>query len=81
MYRRGISAILALLCFTVSAFSQGTTSRLLGVVTDASGAAVVNANVTLTNEGTSTAFAATTGANGAYAFEAIQPGTYASPRP
>ena len=77
MNSRGIAVFIASLCFAVSAFSQGTTSRLLVVVTDSSGAAVANANVTLTNEGTSAVFTSATGANGAYAFESIQPGSYA----
>ncbi len=66
----------ALVAFSLSAFSQGTTSRLLGLVTDSSSASVANANVTLTNEGTAAAFNAKTGANGAYTFDSIQPGLY-----
>ncbi len=76
MLSRVYSAILPLCLFSLSAFAQGTTSRLLGVVSDPSGAAVANANVTLTNEGTSVAFAASTSASGAYLFDSIQPGVY-----
>ena len=69
-------ALVAISTLTLPSFAQGTTSRLLGVVTDSSGAAIVNANVTLTNEGTAAAFATVTGANGAYTFDALQSGLY-----
>src|SRR5258706_7912130 len=65
-----------LLCATTALFAQGTTSRVIGVVEDASGASVVNANVTLTNEGTGVSFKAQTSQSGTYAFEAIQAGSY-----
>lgn len=67
----GITLIAAL-----AAFPQGTTSRLVGVVTDSSGATVAGAQVRLINEGTNTAFIANTADNGAYSFEAIQSGVY-----
>jgi hypothetical protein len=67
----GITLIAAL-----AAFSQGTTSRLVGVVTDTTGASVAGAQVRLLNEGTNVAFAANTAENGAYSFEAVQSGTY-----
>src|SRR6266850_1490508 len=57
-------------------FGQGTTSRVIGVVEDSSGASVVNAHVTLTGEGTGVSFQARTSVSGTYAFEAIQPGSY-----
>ena len=67
----------SLLCLLSSAlFGQGTTSRLVGVVTDSSGAAMANATVKLTNEGTRAVFSTTTGSGGSYTFEAVQPGKY-----
>ncbi|MEJ7860239.1 MAG: TonB-dependent receptor [Pyrinomonadaceae bacterium] len=57
-------------------FAQGTTSRLTGTVTDASGAAVSGATVTLINEGTQTSLNAVTSESGAYTFDLIQPGNY-----
>jgi hypothetical protein len=57
------------------AWGQATTS-LRGVVTDPSGAAVPNAQVTLTNTATNTVRTAVTGSDGAYAFTEVQPGTY-----
>lgn len=57
-------------------FGQGTASRVVGTVTDASGAPVPGAAVTLTNEDTRVAFHTSTTQSGTYAFEAIQVGTY-----
>lgn len=57
-------------------FAQGTTSRVLGVVQDPSGAAVPGALVQLTNEGTRAIFTTRTSESGAYAFEAVQSGSY-----
>jgi hypothetical protein len=59
-----------------SAAAQGTTSRVLGVVTDQSGAVVPGATVTLTNESTGVSFNTVTTGAGTYTFEAIQVGTY-----
>jgi hypothetical protein len=69
---RGLLALS--LCF--SAFAQGTTSRLLGVVQDATGAAIPAAKVTLTNEGTGVSFTTQSSNSGAYGFDAIQSGSY-----
>lgn len=49
---------------------------MTGLVTDASGAVVANANLTLTNEGTSASFPGRTSEAGAYVFDSIQPGSY-----
>ncbi len=68
-------------CFCVlaiigSTFAQGTTSRISGTVTDASGAVVAGATVTLTNQGSRVALNTTTNSNGQYAFDLIQAGDY-----
>jgi Cna protein B-type domain./TonB-dependent Receptor Plug Domain. len=55
---------------------QGTTSRAIGIIQDPSGAAVAGASVRLTNEGTNASFTTTSAENGAYFFEAVQPGRY-----
>ncbi len=52
------------------------TSMLLGTIEDPSGAAVQNATVTLTNEGTGGSFKTQSTASGTYVFEALQPGNY-----
>lgn len=66
----------ALTFAAVSAFSQGTTSRLQGTVQDSSGAVVAAANVSLTNEGTNITFQTRSTEAGTYVFEALQSGRY-----
>ncbi|MBL8291841.1 MAG: carboxypeptidase regulatory-like domain-containing protein [Bryobacterales bacterium] len=73
---RGILLLVVSLLSTMPAFAQGTTSRLVGTVTDSSGAIVNGARVVLTNDQTGVTFATTTGASGDYQFEAIQIGFY-----
>src|SRR5215471_13343594 len=75
MFRSGARILFLLVC-ACAAWSQGTTSRVLGTVVDASGAVVPNAAVKLTNEGTRVAFDTKTSEAGTYVFEAVQPGSY-----
>src|SRR5215470_15301952 len=69
-------------CFLVVLFSaapsqaQVDTGSILGTVTDASGAAVNGASVTLTNEGTGAELTVTTSAEGAYKFTPVRIGSY-----
>jgi hypothetical protein len=67
---------LLLLCACGAAFAQGTTSRVLGTVEDATGAVVPGVTVKLVNEGTRVTFDTKTSATGTYVFEAVQPGSY-----
>jgi hypothetical protein len=60
----------------VLAWGQGTTSRVVGTVTDASGAVIPNAQVRLTNQNTGVSFNTVTSDAGTYQFEAIQIGVY-----
>jgi hypothetical protein len=79
MNRRILSVLLTLtasLIFSVISFGQGTTTRISGIVTDATGAAVPGAAVNVTNEGTGVAYNAQTGSNGSYTFDLIPAGTY-----
>jgi hypothetical protein len=55
---------------------QSTYGSITGLVTDASGAAVVGAEVTLTNEGTSEKRTQPSGADGLYTFVNLIPGEY-----
>jgi carboxypeptidase family protein len=58
-------------------FSQGeTTSAIIGQVSDASGAAVPNATVTVTNKETGLRRSASTGATGRFNFPHLKPGAY-----
>jgi hypothetical protein len=65
-----------LLLASICLFGQGTTSRVVGTVTDTSGAVVPNARVTLTNEATGVSFNTTTTESGAYVFASVQVGIY-----
>src|SRR5712692_1994042 len=72
---RSFLAGLVALFIAPGAWAQATAS-LRGTVTDSTGAVVVGAKVTLTNTGTNLAREGTTGSDGAYLFELVQPGTY-----
>ena len=56
--------------------AQVDTGTILGTVTDASGAPVNGAKVTLTNEGTSAALSTLTGPDGSYKFTPVKIGSY-----
>src|SRR5262245_3819508 len=64
------------LALASAAAAQGTTSRVLGTVTDQTGGVVPGATVTLTNDSTGISFNTVTSAAGTYTFEAIQVGAY-----
>ena len=66
------------LCVLVSccASAQGTISRVIGTIEDATGAVVPKAEIRLTNEGTRVTFTTTSSEAGTYAFEAVQSGNY-----
>jgi hypothetical protein len=66
--------ILSLLCGVT--YAQGTTSRMLGTITDPTGAAIADATVKLTNQGTGTTFTTTSTSSGNYAFDSVQSGKY-----
>jgi hypothetical protein len=78
MRPRGLFALLlVVLCLTSSfIWAQSSTTSLRGTVTDASGAAVAAAKVTLSNPERAIERATTTGAVGAYEFLQLPPGTY-----
>lgn len=67
--------VLALL-FAKLATGQAVTGTLLGTVTDATGAVIPNADVTLTNEGTAVVSKTTSGPQGYYTFPILDPGQY-----
>src|SRR5580692_3681554 len=56
--------------------AQVDTGAILGTVTDASGANVRGATVTLTNEGTNATLSTTTGSDGGYKFTPVSIGQY-----
>ena len=59
-----------------SAFSQAVSSSIIGTVTDASGAAVPNAKVTITEMNTGVVHAITANGSGNYTLVDIPPGRY-----
>jgi Carboxypeptidase regulatory-like domain/TonB-dependent Receptor Plug Domain len=70
-----LTLLLALFVPALLAQSAGT-SALAGTVTDPSGAAIPNVTVTITNNGTGQSRTATTGSDGSYRFNLLQPGNY-----
>ncbi len=65
-----------LLLFSVSALAQTTGGRILGTLTDQSGAAVAGATVVITDQNRGTSRTITTDQDGAYTAPDLQPGTY-----
>jgi hypothetical protein len=71
------SIMLVALAFAGSVFAQsGGTGSISGTVTDATGAIVRGASVTLTNKATNQTSTVTTGDNGLFNFALLQPGSY-----
>jgi Carboxypeptidase regulatory-like domain/TonB dependent receptor len=66
---------LCLICSTLM-FGQSTGGRILGRVSDSSGAVLANVKVTLTNEATGVSADTTTSGNGDYGFPQVSVGTY-----
>jgi len=66
---------LCLVCSTLM-LSQGTGGRILGRVSDPTGAVLANAKVTLTNEATGVSSQTNTNASGDYVFPQVTVGTY-----
>ncbi len=69
-------AVLLLLILSHLVWAQSSTTSLRGTVTDASGAAISRANVTLSNPERSLDRTTTTDPEGGYEFLQIAPGTY-----
>jgi hypothetical protein len=77
--RKGIPYLMVLLGLALicgRAPAQIITGEMSGTVTDASGAVVPGATVTVTNEGTGAARTGESGANGEFVFTALFPGEY-----
>ena len=77
MMRRLTSVMLTVLLLSaVPAFGQRTRGSLTGVVSDANGAAIIGATVTLKNTATGEESKATSDAQGTFVFPSLEPGTY-----
>jgi Carboxypeptidase regulatory-like domain/TonB dependent receptor-like, beta-barrel len=72
---RVLAALFCLFCSTLL-IAQSTGGRILGRVTDPSGAVVNNVKVTLINEATGTQRSVTTNESGDYVLVEVTPGTY-----
>jgi hypothetical protein len=73
------AAVLAVLSFFINvpySNAQSTGGRIRGTVTDASGGAVVGANVVISNEATGVERSTATGSNGEYVFLEVAVGNY-----
>jgi len=77
-YRRATRCLIALVCLTyaVLAMAQSTGGRILGRVSDASGAVLAGVNVTLVNEATGVSANTESGASGEYGFPQVSVGSY-----
>jgi hypothetical protein len=71
----GVAAVITA-CVVGVAYAQTPNGTITGVVTDASGARVVNAGVTIANRQTGQAWALTTSADGMFTIPALLPGEY-----
>jgi hypothetical protein len=71
-----LAVTLAVTVFCVCASAQVSSTMMTGVITDASGAAVPNAEVTLTELSTALARKASSDESGLYQFPRLQPGAY-----
>ena len=72
-------AILLLLlcgCIAPRIQAQSTTAGVVGTIHDQTGSVVPEAAVTITNKGTSEIRKTTSGADGAFAFNLLSPGSY-----
>ena len=69
-----LTILLSLLCIGISLYAQAVSGSLLGTVTDASGAAVPRAKVTITQVSTGISRAMETNDSGNYAFPTLEPG-------
>lgn len=77
MFKRAVT-LLALLIFGISmtVSAQSPNGTVAGTVVDSTGAAIVNASVTITDVQTGIGRTVTTNKAGGYRIESVQPGTY-----
>lgn len=74
--RRIFAALLLACAIAGSAWGQAVTASLVGAITDASGAVVVNAKVVLTETNTGVSRTSQTNESGNYSFPNLPPGVY-----
>src|SRR5260370_14080150 len=75
-YIKSLKVLLITTVVANLAFGQGLTGSINGTVTDQSGSAIVGAEITLTNVGTSQTRQTTSDTNGDFVFTQLLPGTF-----
>src|SRR5438876_1424622 len=75
-FRFILTVVLALLVFALSAFSQGSTGRLVGTVTDPGGAVIPGATVTIKDNQTERELTVVASSEGGFTFSQLQVGAY-----
>jgi len=76
MKSKVLSLVLLMVALAVPMFAQTDTARLVGTVTDSTGAFISGATVTVTNKGTARVVTMQTNDSGAYAVNALPAGNY-----
>ena len=74
--RSALALVVGVVLGSLPLHAQVDTGSITGTVTDASGAVVSGAKVTLTNEGTAASLTTTTGGDGLYRFSPVRIGNY-----
>jgi len=75
-FNRAFKLLILLCALAVVTLAQTTRGSIAGVISDSSGAVISNATVTATPEAGGEARTATTGTNGEYRIESLNPGLY-----
>ncbi|MBS1813377.1 MAG: TonB-dependent receptor [Acidobacteria bacterium] len=75
-WMRSLSVLMAIVFGTCALHSQTVTGSIYGTVTDATGAAVPGATVTVTNVGTNDVLTTKSNDHGQFTFPVVNPGTY-----
>src|SRR5258708_12293006 len=76
MPKVALRSVLLSLLFAVCVLAQRDLGTITGTITDAQGAAVPNAAVTIVEDATGLSYTATTGMSGEYVRPLLKPGTY-----
>src|SRR5260370_12424515 len=76
MKSRFVLVLMLVLCLAGFALAQTDTARLIGTITDSTGAVIPNATVAVTNTSTGREVTAQTSGSGEYTVAALPPGNY-----
>ncbi len=71
-----VTRFLPLLLLTCAALAQDYRAKIQGIVTDSSDATIAGARVAIRNVNTGITHSSSTGPNGSYLFDNVEPGTY-----